>query len=202
MLFTRVFLRELELFRYLALPREQGDMHAPVREGQRVLHRFPEAGAQVGTENQTVDDDVNGVLFVLVERDLFGEVVEAPVHACADVTRALGVGKNLFVHTLLCAHDGGEYHEAAALRERENAVEDLVERLLGDLPPADRAVGRPDARVEQTQIVVDLRDRPDCGARVLRGRFLLDGNGGRKPLDEIHVRLVHLAEELAGIGRE
>jgi len=55
---------------------------------------------------------------------------------------------------------------------------------------------------EQPEIVVDLRDRPHGGAGVLAGGLLLDGDRGRQPLDEVHVRLVHLLQELAGVGRE
>ena len=61
---------------------------------------------------------------------------------------------------------------------------------------------RPGARVEQAEVVVDLGDRADGGARVLRGRLLVDADRRAQALDEVDVGLVHLAEELAGVGRE
>src|SRR5205823_7828319 len=38
--------------------------------------------------------------------------------------------------------------------------------------------------------------------RVARGRLLVDRHRGRKALDEVDVRLVHLPEELAGVRRQ
>ena len=56
------------------------------------------------------------------------------------------------------------------------------------------------ACVEQTHVVVDFGDRADGGSGVLAGRLLLDGNGRGEALDRIHVRLVHLLQELPGVG--
>ena len=62
-----------------------------------------------------------------------------------------------------------------------------------------RAAG---AGVEQPEVVVDLGDRADGRARVLRGRLLVDRDRRRETLDEVDVGLVHLAEELPGVGRQ
>ena len=70
------------------------------------------------------------------------------------------------------------------------------------LAPADRAVGDAGAGEEQAQVVVDLGHRADGGARVVRGALLVDGDGRGEAFDVIHIRLVHLPEELAGVGRE
>ena len=59
-----------------------------------------------------------------------------------------------------------------------------------------------DVRVEQAQVIVNLRRGRDRRARVHAARVLLDGNGGRKTLDVVHVRLLHLVEELPRVGRE
>ena len=68
--------------------------------------------------------------------------------------------------------------------------------------PADRAVRLADPRPQQPQVVVDLGHRADRRARVARGRLLVDRDRRREPLDRVHVRLVHLPEELAGVGRQ
>ena len=61
-------------------------------------------------------------------------------------------------------------------------------------------MGLAGAAEEQAQVVVDLGDRAHGGARVLAGGLLLDRDRRRKPLEQVHVRLVHLPEELAGVG--
>src|SRR3712207_5667905 len=59
-----------------------------------------------------------------------------------------------------------------------------------------------DARPQQAEVVVDLRDRADRRARIARGRLLVDGAGRRQALDRIDVRLLHLPQELTGVGGE
>ncbi len=65
-----------------------------------------------------------------------------------------------------------------------------------------RAIGLADVRVEQAQVIVNLRGGGDDGARAGAGAALLDGDGRGEALDEVHVRLLHLVEELPGVGGE
>ena len=84
--------------------------------------------------------------------------------------------------------------------------QDPVDYLLGGLthePLARLGIMRDsDARVQQSQVVVDLRDGPDGRARVARRALLVDGDRRRQTLDEVHVGLVHLAQELPRIRRQ
>src|SRR5204862_8037431 len=57
-----------------------------------------------------------------------------------------------------------------------------------------------DPRPQEAQVVVDLGDGTDGRARVPRGRLLVDRDRRRETLDRVDVRLVHLAQELAGVG--
>ena len=75
-------------------------------------------------------------------------------------------------------------------------------RLAGDRTSADRTVRLADARVEQAQVVVDLGDGADGGARVARRRLLVDGDGRREAVDRVDVGLLHHLEELARVGGE
>ena len=59
-----------------------------------------------------------------------------------------------------------------------------------------------DVRVEQAEVIVNLGGGGDDGARAAAGTALFDGDGRRQALDEVHVRLLHLVEELPGVGGE
>ena len=82
------------------------------------------------------------VLFVLVERDLLRQLIEAPVHAHAGVAAAAGVVEHLLVLALFAAHDGREDLKFCPLRQAHDLVDDLVDRLAADLLAAFRAVRR------------------------------------------------------------
>ena len=104
------------------------------------------------------------------------------------------------VGALAAVDDGSEDLEAGALLQLHDAVDDLLRGLARDRRAVVGAVRHADAGEEQAQVVVDLGDGADRGAGVAAGRFLVDGDGRRQALDEVDVGLVHLAEELAGVG--
>ena len=152
--------------------------------------------------HQPVDDDRDVVLVALVEHDRLLQ----HAHPVVDLHAREAVGpqlvQQLAVLALAPAHDRREHHEARPLRELHRLVDDLLGRLAHDRAPADRAVRLADARPQQPQVVVDLGDRPDRRARVARGRLLVDRDRRRQPLDRVHVRLVHLPQELPGVRRQ
>ena len=75
-------------------------------------------------------------------------------------------------------------------------------RLRLDRQTGRRRVGNADARPQQAHVVVDFGDGRDGGARVFRGRLLLDRDCRGKPVDLVDVGLLHHLEELARVGRE
>ena len=169
--------------------------HQPAGEAGGGLRAVRQAAGAVRPHHQAVHDDLDVVLFVLVELDVLREVIDAAVHPHAHIAGLARVLEHLCVLALARAHDGGEDLYARALRPGEHLVDDLVDGLLAYLPAALGAVGHARARPEQAQIVVYLRHRADGGAGVAAGRFLVDGYGGGEALDVVHVGLVHLPEE-------
>ena len=140
------------------------------------------------------------MLDVLLEFDFLVERVLDSVNFHADIARLLESVEHFFVLALSSAHDGGFDDEFRALGGFEHSVADLVNRLPFDARAAVRAVCHADARVEKAQIVVDLRDRAHRRAGVVGSRLLVDRDGGRKSVDIVHVRFVHLTEEHARVG--
>ena len=56
--------------------------------------------------------------------------------------------------------------------------------------------------VQDAQVIVNLRDGADGRARAFAGRLLFDADGRRQAADVLDLRLLHLAEELPGVGRQ
>ena len=95
-----------------------------------------------------------------------------------------------------------EDHQARVFRQLQHVIHHLRHALRGEQDVVIGAVRVADAREQQAQVVVDLGDGADRGAGVMAPRLLLDRDGGGKPLDQVHVRLLHQLQELPRVGRE
>jgi hypothetical protein len=176
--------------------------HQPLGELEAERHGVGQPAARGLRDLQPVHHDVDVVLPLLVERDRLRGVLRLPVHHHAGEAVPGKLRELLAVLPLAPPDDGGPQLDAHALPHRHHGVHDLRHRLAADLLPAGGAMDPADGGEEQPQVVVDLRDRPDGGAGILADRFLLDGDGGGEPLDHVDVGLLHLLEELAGVGGE
>ena len=96
-------------------------------------------------------------------------------------------------------------HEAritALARPRLKLREDRLRRVAPHRPSAAAAMQRRGARVEELQVIVQLRHRADGGARSAHRVGLVDRDRRRDALDRVHLRLVHAIEELACVRAE
>ena len=188
-----------------------GETGAAVRRGIAVaagtvtacaFGRTVAAWCGLGFGDEAVDDELDGVAAVLVEVDVLAEVAHLGVDADADEAGASGVLEDLEVLALTVADERGEDHDALAFGQGEDGVDDLLDGLALDGAAAVGAVGQAGAGVKEAEVVVDLGLGADGGARVAAGATLVDGDGGGEALDVVDVGLLHLAEELAGVGGE
>lgn len=186
----------------LAATGQQVEAHATAGELRRLLHGLGYAAERVLADHDAVDDNLDGVLVLLIELDLTLELADLPIHTHAAEALLLEVLEELGVLALATEHDGGEHVGAPPLPRCEDLVGHLVGGLARDGPPALRAVRHPDAGEEQAQVVVDLRDGTHRGARVSRRGLLVDGDGRGEAVDGVEVGLVHLAQEHAGVAGE
>ena len=166
------------------------------------LDRVGEPALGGRLDREPVDDHLDGVLLLLVELGRVVERVGLAVDPGPGEALGLQLAEQVDVLALAAADHRREHLEAGALLEGEHPVDDLLRRLPRDRRAAGRAVRAAGARVEQPEVVVDLGDRADGRARVLRGGLLVDRDRRREALDEVDVGLVHLAEELAGVRRQ
>ena len=171
-----------------------------IRQAQGGLDGIGQTLAHALANDEAVDDDLDCVLELLLQ---LGGVLEAD-HLIVDDRARVALRAQLvdevLVLALTAAHDRGEHLKSCALIHGAYTVDDLLGGLGLDAGATLGAVRHTRTGVEQTQVVVDLRDRADGRARVARGRLLIDGDGGRQAFDEVHVGLVHLSEELARVG--
>ena len=171
-------------------------------EPQRGLEGVGEPALDAAAAHEPVDDHLDRVVLVPGETAAAAEIDELAV----DPGPGVALLRQLLEHPLVLAlpapHNGREHLESGAFRQLEDAVDDLLRGLARDHPSAVGAVRHADAGIEKAEVVVDLGDRADRGPRVPRRRLLVDRDRRRQALDEVDVGLVHLPEELAGVGRQ
>ena len=186
--------------------RHELDLGHAVGQLQRRLQRVGEAPLDAVAAHEPVDDDLDLVLLVagqpLVALQELGDVDHLAVDPGTHVALAGEVLQQRVVLALAAAHDRREHLEPGALGQQQDAVDDLLRGLALQPGAVVRAVLHADAGVQQAQVVVDLGDGADRRARVAAGRLLVDRDRRRQPLDHVDVGLVHLPEELAGVGAE
>ena len=161
-----------------------------------------QAMLDAGLHQQSVDDDLDGVVLALVETKVVFEIDQFAIDAGAGEAVLDELFHLFFELAFAAANDGGHDHDAVFGAKREDALHDLVGRLAGDGLAAIGAVGNADGGIEQAQVVVDFGDGADGGAGTAAGGFLLNGDGGAEAVDGVDVGALHLVEELARVGGE
>ena len=116
--------------------------HQPAGQAERGLDRVGEPALGRRLDREPVDDDLDGVLELLVELRRVVERVGLAVDAGPAEALLLELAEQLDVLALAAADDRGEHLEAAALLEREHPVDDLLRGLALDRRAAGRAVRR------------------------------------------------------------
>ena len=174
-------------------------------EAESGLDRVGEATLGAGVvalRDEPVDDDVDRVLDLLLQRGRLGQGDDLAVDPGPGEPLGLELGEQVDVLPLAGPDHRREDLEPGPLGQGEETVDDLLGALPGDRLTARRTVRPPGPGEQEPQVVVDLGDGADGRAGVAVGRLLVDGDGRREALDEVDVRLVHLAEELAGVRRQ
>ena len=188
--------------RVVVLAVDELQHHDAVGQVQRSLHRIGQPLLGGRLDRQPVDDDLDVVLLLLLQRRRVGERIHHPVDPDPAVALRVQLVEQVDELALAGAHHRREHLKAQALVHCEHLVDDLLRGLPGDALTTHRAVRRPGARVEQAQIVIDLGDGADRRPRVAVGGLLVDRHRGRQAFDEVDVGFVHLAEELPGVRRK
>ncbi len=178
------------------------DEEPPFAELERELDALGEPPLEAVLQDEAIDDHVEVVNARAIELDLVSQIHHRAVDAGADEALAPEAFELQFQFALSRAGHRRKHAEARSFRHREEAVDDLLDRLRFDSLAAMGTMRNADARIEKTQVVGDFGHRADGGSRRLRERPLLDRDGGTQPLDSLDVGLRQLLQELARVRAE
>lgn len=176
------------------------DADDAVGQPQRRLHRLGEALLSRRLDCNPINDDVDVVLALLIQRWHLSKPMNVSIHPYSGEAIGRQLSEQLDVLTFASTNHRGEDLKLSTLVERHEAVDNLLRGLTADELAAHRAVGLTDAGPEQAQIIMNLCDGANGRARVAGRGLLIDGNCRTEALDKVDVGLIHLTQKLAGIG--
>ena len=166
---------------------------------QRGLDRISKPLSDAVADHQTIHHDLDGVLFLLGELDVVGQLAPLTVDQRAGIAVAAQQLQKIGELPLAAAYNGRENLESRAFRVLQQRVHHLLRGLRADQLAAFGAMRYACAGEQQSQIVINLGDRAHGRTRIAVCGLLVDRHRRAQSLDEIHIRLVHLPEELTRI---
>ena len=145
-------------FRIFVLNKQRQDAIA-LFEGQ--LHGIRQSAAFRVPCDQTVHDRLDSVSLGLRKSDILLQGLDLTIDAHTGEAVAAHLLDNLLVFALAPIDVGRQKHDSQARRHGGYLLADALRALAVDFTPALRAMWYADVRIEQAQVVVNLRGRGD-----------------------------------------
>src|SRR5262249_22790741 len=152
-------LAEIHFAGFLAV--EPFDLEQVAAVFERDLQRIAQALFDAAANREAVDDDVDGVAQVLVERDFLAQLAQVAVDFDAHEPGPPQIAQLLAILALAIAHDRREHVNPRAFGPRNDPINDLLNALLSDLAPAVMTERMTNARKEQAKVVINFRNGRD-----------------------------------------
>ena len=169
---------------------------------QRRFHGVRQTLPDAFAHCQTVDYYRKAVLLVFLQTDILVQRAHLAVDKHTHIACTPHIVEHTHMLTLAPPHQRRHHHKAASLRQLQHLVDYLLHALLLDELAAFRAVRFTCACEQKTQVIVNFRDRAYGRTRITACCLLVDGNCRTQAFDVVHIRLVHLSQKLAGVGRK
>ena len=154
------------------------------------------------THCQAVDNYGKAVLFIFLQAYILIQCAYLAIDEHTHIACTPHIVEHTHMLTLAPAHQRRHHHKTTSLRQLQHLVDNLLHALLLDELAAFRAVRFTCAREQKTQVIVYFRDRTYGRTRITARCLLVDGNCRAQAFDVVHIRLVHLSQELARISRK
>ena len=164
-----------------------------LRQVQDIFDRIRQSAFDSRLHNQTVNDDFDIMLDILIQLDILRQLIQIAVNADSHIAASRRAFQHLLMPSLSSAHNGRKQLQPRSFRKCHDLIHHLIDALFLDLLAAVRAMRNADSRIQQTEIVINLCYCSDSRTRVTVRRFLINRNRRRKSFDLFHIRLLHLS---------
>ena len=174
--------------------------HQPSGKSHHRLDGIGKAVLNSFLHHQPVHHNLNIVLNILLQLNLFRQLVKIPVNPNPHIAAFSGLLQNLHMLALASPDHRRQQLDFCSLRQIHNLVYHLIHRLFADFLAALGTMGNADSGIEKSHVIVNLRYCPYGRPGVPVSGFLIDRNSRGQPLDALHIRFLHLSQKLSRIG--
>src|SRR5699024_3762051 len=140
--------------------------------------------------------------FYFFHWNIFRKIINTSIHSDTDITAFLGILENLLMLSLSSPYDWSQKLDSCSFFQLHQTVYHLVHCLPADRLSAFRTMRNSNPCIKQTEIIINLRYRSDCGSRISIGGLLINGNRRRQSFNAVYIRFFHLAQKLSCIRRQ
>ena len=113
---------------------------------------------------------------IFIQFDLLGQFVHVSIDLHTHITASFCLIQHLFMTSFSSAHHRCQKLDPGALRQFHDLIHHLVHRLFCDDLSTFRTVRNTDSRIQQTEIIVNLRHGSHGRTRVSVRGLLIDGD--------------------------
>ena len=152
--------------------------------------------------HNSVHDDFNRVLDILIKLDFFRKIILASVDSGSHVARSFCPVQSFRVFTFFAPYNRRKDLKLGTLSQCHDLVAHLIHSLSSDLTATVWTVRNTDSCVKKSEMIVNFCHSTNSRSGILVGGLLVYGNCRRKSLYPLNIRLVHLAQEHSRVGRE
>ena len=125
---------------FFLLPRNGNGHQSPGMVAGR-LDGVGQTAANAVFQNKAVNNQLNGMLFILLRLDFFGEIILDAIQAQANKALLAGILKHLLVLTFFAPHHRGENQELSSIPQCLYPIHNLVNGLAANFLAALWAMG-------------------------------------------------------------
>ena len=178
---------------------QAGD-HLSIRHLEAGLHRVGQAALDAFPDPDPIHDDEDVMPEGLVQHGGLPQLQDLAVHQEAGEAPADHLGEEVAVLAFTVGDERGHEEDVRTLVQSLQAPDHLLRCLLPHRAAALVAALVAHPREEDPQVVQDLSDGANGGARVAGRCLLLDRHCRRQPRDPLEPGPFNLSEELPGIS--
>ena len=160
------------------------------------LCRACKSGCNIRINLKSVYNNIDIMLDILVKFNFFRKFIHVAINTNSYIAHLNSLFKYLGMLTLSSSYNRCQHLNSCAFRQCHDTVHNFINALLSDFLTAVRAVRNTDSCIKQSEIIINFSNGTNGRTWVTVIGFLVNTNRRRQAFNLLHIRLLHLSQEL------